>query len=232
MANISSIISLDAFVRRLLAKEEKDNDDYMRYMQIACDGLENLTTHDFDLEVTKVVAVDATTHTFSFPSDYVRYTALATPIDGRWWLFTRDQQIVPLTDDDGAAIVDSVVDVADYKFPTDFSSGGGWNKYNFREDRENRRFQLGGAIPEVTVLKYVSNGIDATGDINIPRYAARTLEYWIRKYIAEYDDQPEITIDRLNKQYDKARKEMRRIHRPTLQDIKDAIYETSGVVRR
>ena len=232
MANVSSIIALDAFVRRLLAKEGKDNDDYMRYMQIACEGLENMTVHDFELEVTKVVTVNATTNTFSYPSDYVRYVAIATPIEGRWWLFTRDDQIIPLKDDDGATVVDSLVDVADYKFPTDFSSGGGWNKYNFREDQENRRFQLGGATPDVVVLKYVSTGIDADGDINIPRYSARTLEYWVRKYIAEYDDQPESTIARLNAQYDKARREMRTVHRPTLQDLKDAIYATTGVIRR
>jgi len=232
MADISSIIALDAFVRRLLAKEDKDNDDYMRYMQMACDGLENMTTHDFSIEVTKVVTVDSTTNTFAYPSDYVRYTAIATPIDGRWWIFTRDKQIVPLEDDDGATITDSLPDVADYRMPSDFSSGGGYNRYNFREDRKNRLFQLGGATPDVVVLKYVSTGIDATGDINIPRYATRALEAWVRFCIADYDDYPESTILRLKKQYDERRKEMRRAHRPTLQDLKDAIWASTGVIRR
>lgn len=228
MANISSLISLDAFVRRLLGKENFTNDDYIRYMQIACDGLREFNEQHFDVEVTKVITVTTLTNTFSYPSDYVRYTMIGTPIDGRWWYYTRDHQMVPLNDDDGVAIQSSLPNVSDFQFPTDLSSGGGTNRYYFREDNKNRRFQVGGFTPDIIVLKYVSTGIDSTGDIQIPSYSTAALEAYVRLNVADYDDHAESTVSRLQKQYDNKVRSMRRVLRPTLEDLKDAVYATSS----
>ena len=232
MANISSLISMDAFVRRLLAKEGKDDQDYMRYMQIACDGLREFHTHDFSVEVTKVVTVNATTNTFAFPTDYVRYIFIATVIDGRWWTYTRDDEMAPLSDDDSVAIQSSLPNVATFNTLDSYGQAGGWNKYFFRPDHKNRRFQVGGFTPDIVILKYVSNGIDSTGDINIPSYALPALESYVRWNIADYDDHAESTILRLESQYIKARRKMRQVHRPTMQDIVDTIYASSGALMR
>jgi hypothetical protein len=227
MANKSSLTTLDALVRRLLAKEGKDNDDYFRYMQIACNGLEEFHIHDLDVEVTKVVTVNTSTNTFDYPTDYVRYTMIATPIDGRWWTFTRDNEMAPLTDDDGTTIT-SEVNVAEYKFPTDLSSGGGYNKYYFRDDVKNRRIQVGGFTPDVIVLKYVTNGIDSSGDINIPAHVRPALEAFVRWQMAEYDNPALSRIDWLERQYTKARRKMRSAQRPGLMDVIDAVRRGTG----
>jgi hypothetical protein len=232
MANISRLISLDAFVRRVLAKEGKDNDDYIRYMQIACDGIREFNIHHFDIEVTKVVTVDTTTNTFPYPSDYVRYTMIGTPIDGRWWVYTRDDTMAPLEDDDSTTVQDSLPNVAEYKFATDLSSGGGHNRYYFREDIANSRFQIGGLTADVVVLKYISNGIDSAGSINIPGYARAALESYVRWNIADYDDHAESTTLRLERQYKEAVKRMKIAQRPTLQDLKDTIYAASSQLLR
>lgn len=232
MANISSLISLDAFTKRLLGKENKTNDDYLRYMQIACDGIREFSIQHYDIEVTKVVTVDATTNTFAYPSDYVRYVMIGTPIDGRWWYYTRDQQMVPLQDDDGVDIQTSLPNVADYAYPSDMSSGGGANLYYFREDQVNRRIQVGGFTPSVIVLKYVSNGLDSGGDINIPDYATLALEAYVRLTLADYDDQPESTIFRLQRQYDNRIRSMKRAQRPTLRDLIDTVNATTSQLLR
>jgi len=227
MANISSLFSLDAIVRRLLGKEGKDNEDYLRYMQIAANGLEEFHIHDFNIEVTKVVTVSTDTNTFPYPSDYVRYTAIATPIDGRWWMFTRDDTMAPLADDDGTTITSSV-NIAEYRFPNDYSSGGGYNKYYFREDEKNRRIQISGFTPPLVVLKYVTNGIDSAGSINIPVYARAALEAYIRWQMAEYDNPALSRIEWLERQYTRERRKMRTAQRPTLTDLKDTIYRGLG----
>jgi hypothetical protein len=232
MANISSLIPLDGFVRRLLAIEDKDNDDYMRYMQIACEGLREFAIHDFDFEVTKVVTVDSDTNSFAYPSDYVKYSSIATPIDGRWWRYTLDQQMVPLKDDDGVDILDSLPNVAEFREPTDYSRGGGHNRYYFRPDEKNRRFQVGGFTPDIVVLKYVSNGIDADGDINIPDYAVRALQAFVRWNIAEYDNPALSRIDWLKARYNEERRNMRSVQRASLQDLIDAINASSGQTPR
>jgi len=232
MAYISSLIPLDAFVRRLLAKEGKDDDDYLRYMQIACDGLRDMHTHDFSVDVTKVVTVNSTTNTFSFPSDFVRYVWIATPIDGRWWKYTRDDEMVPLKDDDDTDILSSLPNITYYDYPTSYGEAGGYNKYLFKPDYENRRFQVSGDTPDIVVLKYISNGLDSAGDINIPDYAHLALEGYVRWKILDYDGGAESKIFRLKDQYTKSRRMMRAVRRPPLQDIRDTLYSTSGALRR
>lgn len=232
MANISSTISLDAFVRRVLAKEGVDNDNYMRYMQIACDGIRDMHIHDFSIEATKIVTVNATTNTFSFPTDYVRYIAIATPIDGRWWVYTRDDAMVPLKDDDAGSVLTSLPNIAESGIVSSLGDAGGKNKYYFKPDYKNRRFQVGGYTPDIVVLKYISNGIDSAGDINIQDYAALALESYVRWSIADYDGIAESKILRLERQYKERRRKMREVHRPTIQDIRDVIYATSGALGR
>ena len=232
MAEIDSLISLDAFVRRLLGKEGKDNDDYLRYLQIAIEGLRDMYIHDFEVEVVKVVSVNATTNTFPFPDDFVRYTAIATPIDGRWWVYTREDQMVPLTDDDGTTIVSSLTNLAGNEFASSLSTGGGTNKYYFKPDYRKRTFQVSGYTPDIVVLKYVTNGINSAGTINIPDYALLALEGYVRHALADYDNYAEGTIFRLEKQYKEKRRYMRRVHRPTLIDLKDVLYASTGALRR
>jgi len=232
MANISSLISLDAFVRRLLGKEGKDDEDYLRYMQIACDGLRDMYIHDFEVEVTKVVTVNSTTNTFSFPDDYVRYVAIATVIDGRWWVYTRDDEIAPLQDDDGSTIQSSLPNVAEYTVHDSLGKAGGYNRYLFTEDRKNRRIQVSGYTPDVVVLKYVTNGLDASGSINIPDHARTALEDYVRYKIDDYDGAPESHIGRKYAQYKESRRQMRRVYMPTLQDLVDTIYNSSGSLQR
>jgi len=232
MANISSLISLDAFVRRLLAKEGKDDDDYMRYMQIACDGLRDMHQHDFSVEATAVVTVNSTTNTFSFPTDFVRYIWVATPIDGRWWTYTRDDTMVPLEDDAGETIQSSLPNLANYEFSTSYGEAGGHNRYLFKPDYKNRRFQVSGDTPDIVVLKYVSNGIDSAGSINIPDYATLALEAYVRWSLSDYDGAAESKITRLYGQYVMARRKMRATRRPPLNDIRDTLYSSSGALRR
>lgn len=234
MANISSLIPLDAFVRRLLVKEGKDNDDYMRYMQIACAGLRDMHTHDFEVEVTKVVTVNASTNRFSFPSDFVKYKWIATPRDGRWWIYTKEQDLVPLTDDDDVpnTILTALPNIANTNIATSMSDGGGQNRYYFKPDYKNREFQVAGDTPTIVVLKYITNGLDSEGDINIPDYATLALEAYVRAEIADFDAIAESHVIRLKAQYEKKRKMMRKVHRPTLQELKDIIFETTGALRR
>jgi hypothetical protein len=232
MANISSLISLDSFVNRLLAKEGNDNEDYLRYMQIAAEGLREMYIHDFHSVATKIVTVNTTTNSFAFPTDFVKYIAIATPIDGRWWTYTRDDTMVPLNDDDSTAIQTSLPNVSDYHIADSLGQAGGWNKYYFTPDYKNRVIQVGGFTPDIVVLRYVSNGIDSTGSITVPDYAIPCLEAYVRYCIADFDQEAESRVERLKRRYDEQRRKMRQVQRPTLLDIIDSIYKSSGQLMR
>lgn len=232
MANISSSISLEAFVTRLLAKEGRDNDEYWRYKQIACDALRNMHIHDFNIEATTVVTVNSDTNTFDFPRDFVRYVFIATEIDGRWWRYTKEEGMVPLEDDDNVEIQSSLINIADYEPFDSYGRAGGSNKYYFKPDYKNQRFQVGGYTPNVVVLKYISNGIDPAGDITLPDYSLLAIEDYVRWKISDYNREAQSEIMRLERQYTNSRREMRKVRRPTIDDIKDAMYASSGALMR
>lgn len=228
MANRSSLITIDQLVRSLLFKEGKNNDDYLRYKQIVCDGLRNMHIHDFNVIATKVVSVDSTTKTFNYPDDYVRYESISTVSDGRWWTYTIDKRLVPLNDDTQTAIQSSMPNVATNAFADGLSDGGGYNHYYFKPDDKNRRMIVSGFDADVVVLRYVSNGLNTSGDVNVPDYAALALEAYVRWKISAYDKEP-VYIRRENENdYKQARLEMRKVNLPTADEIYDSIYKTTG----
>jgi hypothetical protein len=230
MANTSALISIDKFVRGLLFKENKNNDDYMRYLQISCDGLRDMHMHDFHVEVTQVVTVNATTNTFPYPNDYVAYESVATEHNGKWWLYTRNDGLVPLTDDSvpHVDIMTTMPNVATFDEGGTLSSGGGTNMYYFRPDDRNRRFIVSGFTPNVVVLKYISNGIDANGAIYIPDAAKTALETYVRWQLSEYDNEPISHRQRKEEIYTNSLKKMRLLNIPTVQEFYDIVLESSG----
>ena len=153
---------------------------------------------------------------------------IGTPIDGRWWYYTREDGMVPMNDDDGTEILADAVNIAEYKTPSDLGSGGGYNRYVFSEDQANRRIQVGGFTPDIVILKYVTNGIDSAGTINIPMYVQPALEAYVRWHLAEYDNPALSRIDWLERRFTKARRKMRTAQRPTLRDLIDTINRGSG----
>jgi hypothetical protein len=230
MANTSTLISIDKFVRGLLFKEGKTNDDYMRYLQITCDGIRDMHMHDFHIEVTKVVTVSSATNTFDYPADYIVYTSIATEHHGKWWLYTRNDGIVPLNDDTATpvAIQTTMQNVSLWDEPSTLSSGGGQNMYYFRPDDKNRRFIVSGFTPNVVVLRYISNGIDAAGDIFIPDQAKTTLENYLRWQLAEFNDEPLSRCQWKEGLYTASLKKMRLLNIPTVSEVYDIILESSG----
>ena len=228
MANIDTQLSIDKFVRQLLFKEGKNNDDYLRYKQVVCDGLRHMHIHDFNVEVTKVVTVDSTTKTFDYPDDYVRYTSVSTVFQGRWWTYTRDDKLVPLEDDDSTTIQSSIPNVTQTDLGVSLSDGGGKNLYYFKPDEANRRMLVGGFDADIVVLRYISNGLNTSGDVYIPDYAILTLEDFVRWKMSIYDRDPMSTRETNKKDFKLSRSEMRKVLLPTLSEIYDMIYKSSG----
>ena len=228
MANTSTQISIDKLVRQLLFKEGKNTDDYMRYKQVVCDGLRNMNIHDFNVEVSFVATVDSTTKRFSYPDDYVRYTSISTPYNGRWWTFTRDANIVPLTDDSSVEIQSSMPNIALNDFASSLSDGGGYNHYYFKEDDTNREFIVSGFDADKVVLRYISNGLNTSGEIYVPDYAALALESWTRWQMSIHNRDAISTREANRNDYKTFRLEMRKVLLPTLDEVYDIIYKSSG----
>lgn len=232
MAEISGLITLDQFVRDLLFKMEKPNDDYFRYFKIASDGLRHLFMHQLGYVTHTKLVVDTDTNTIDFPDDYVGYISLSVPNEGRKWTFTRDDSIIPTTsiDINGDEYLDSDdgegVNLGEEVSYSGYGARGGVNDYYFSVDHKNRRFIISGLTADFVILTYVSTGINATTATYIPRVAEEALEDFIAWKDAIYrDDQSQLVKEQ---RFNQSIRRLRKFNAPSIPEIRDAIMRSSN----
>lgn len=233
MAEISGILSLDKFVRKMLVKMARTQDDYLRYLMIAQDGLRHLFMHKLGYITNTRLTVDTDTNTADFPADYVGYVSLSVPDDGRMWTLTRDDSLIATTTTvDESETLDfnygEGVDLDEELIPLGYGARGGFSDTYFSVDLKQRRFIIAGIIPAFIILRYVSSGINTDAETYIPLEAEESLESYVRWKCSEYEEQPRPIITEKKKAFESAVRRMNRLHAPTLFEIKDAIYATSN----
>ncbi len=77
-------ITIDEVVRNLLITEGKDTEhDYMRYHQLALNGLKELSFDVLQEIRTAKIEINPNTHSIELPLDYVNYTKIGLCSDGR-----------------------------------------------------------------------------------------------------------------------------------------------------
>ena len=92
MAEVSGLTTVDKLIRKLLFKKGKGNEDYLQYLAIITDGVQDLNFHY--LGSVKSEAIEVVDDSISFPFDYVNYVSLSVDDGkGRMWTFTRDDKI-------------------------------------------------------------------------------------------------------------------------------------------
>lgn len=97
MAEVSGLTTVDKLVRKLLFTKGRGNEDYLQYLAIISDGVQDLNFHHLGLVKSSVVGVS--NGAVAYPYDYVNYVSLSVDNGrGRMWTFTRDDKILPLTE--------------------------------------------------------------------------------------------------------------------------------------
>jgi len=233
MAEIDGTITLNKFVKKLLFKMGKNHDEYLRILQIVNDGLRHLFSVSLGYITWSKLTVDTDTNTIDFPDDYVHYISLNIADDGRLWSLTREDSLVPTTstNDDGEYLDEDDgegVDLGEEVVPIGYGTRGGYNDYYFREDRKNRRFIINGITTTSVVLAYISSGINTDSSTSIPIYAEEPLEYYVLWKIAEYSDAKQVDIYAKRQSFNNALRRMKKLLAPSLQEMKDALYESSN----
>lgn len=233
MAEISGLLSLDKFVRKVMFKMKKENDNYFRYLMIAQDGLRHLFMHKLGYFTHVKLTVDSDTNTIDFPTDYVHYVSLSIPDDGRMWTLTRDDSLVPTTstDDDGEYLDDDYgegYDLSEEYVPLGYGARGGYNDTYYTIDHKNRRFIIAGVSPSHVILTYISSGINDGSETYMPLYAEMPLEKFMLWQLSEYDSENRMITAEKKRAYESAIRQMRKLLAPTLDEIMDAIARTTN----
>jgi len=186
--------------------------DYYYYMQLAIEGFTELSLWHLDsLEVIYLTMNEA--KIVYLPPDFVDYTKIGVPINGKLRVLTRhDNILLPRTfygsviggefvadDNFGEEVGNADSDVSTGQtalvfFSDHFRGGqfvaglfgmsGGIDEAYYRVDRENRTIAFSGTVPRSQiVLEYISSGVKTDGSTMIPREAVPAL----RSYIAWVD---------------------------------------------
>ena len=234
MAEIDGTMTVNAFVKKFLFKLGKNDDEYLRYLQIALDGLRHLYMHKLGYIESSKETVDTDTNTVDFPDDYVGFISLSVPVDGRMFTLTRDDSIVPTTSTDiaGDEYLDSDdgegVDLSEEYVPLGYGARGGYNDWYYTIDHKQSRFIISGRSADHVILRYVSSGINATSATSIPLYLEEVLECYIRWMVSDYDDEHRGIVGDKKQAYNAALRRMVKFNAPAIYEIKDAIMSTAS----
>lgn len=176
---------------------------YKRLVQIALEGFTDM--HLFHLDNLEVVYLHmSVAKTCQLPADFVDYTKIGIPINGKLRVITKhDKLLLPRLFDTGEAVgntdagdsegVSNCIFFSDHFRNGQFIGGlfglsGGIDQAYYRVDKENRQIVFSGSTPRSEiVLEYLSSGIRTDGSSLVPREAVTPLRTYVLWQMVEND---------------------------------------------
>jgi hypothetical protein len=234
MAEVSGVITVNKFVAKMLFKSGKNDDEHLRYLQIALDGLKQLFLQKVGYITNTKATIDTDTNTVDLPDDFMGLISLSIPDSGRMWTLTRDDSLIPTTSldinsdeyldtDDGEG-----VDLSEEYVPIGYGARGGYNDWYYTLDLKKRRIIVSGRSVSHVIIRYVSSGINATEATEIPLSLEPVLEAWLFYKISEYNDEHRGIVGDKYQAYNRELRKFMKQGAPALYEIKDAIMSTAS----
>lgn len=179
-------------------------------------------------------------NTVNYPEDAMRIIDLSVLVNGEYFPFTRADNIADVSDPlDKARNTSRGEDVTLEREPSYGYGMKGVNlEYYYKDDKDKRRLVLSRvsldklmfADRAEVLVRYVSEGITDLNTANIAKDAANLLmAYVVYKLVASRPDKynnPYIAFKK--EEYVEQLKMYRALNMPSLQELSDMIYETSG----
>ncbi len=199
---ISGIVTVNYVVMSILNRlRDYSMRSYAYIAQLVIEGYGELSL--WHLDTVEVVYLRmSSAKVVDLPTDYVDYTKIAIPVNGKYKVLTKkDNILLPRTFADGAPVGNADDDNAgagSVFFVDHFRNGqfvaglyglpGGLDNAYYRVDRENRQIVFSGSIPRSEiVLEYVSSGIKLSGQTSIPRETLPSLRAYVFWNMIEQD---------------------------------------------
>jgi hypothetical protein len=221
---------------------------YKRMCQICIEGFsEDMAMFHIGNSLEVVYLHMSVAKTVNLPADFIDYTKIGYPINGKLKVITKhDQLLLPrVFDDTGVAIGNTTTTTADSSmnpifFSDHFRNGiwvgglygmpGGVDDAYYRIDMERRQIIFGGSTPRSEiVLEYISTGLKPAGGSLIPRECVAPLRNYILWQRVEND--PRVAMNekqRRKGEYEESVEAMRSFKNAfTKDEYLQMIYSTS-----
>jgi len=198
---IQGTVNINYIVASILNRLRDYSTRHWTYLaQLVIEGMTELSIWHLDtIEVVYLRMSEA--KIVNLPADYVDYTKIGFPLNGKLRVITNDNRaLLPRTFADGEAVgnSDEGTNTEGIYFVDHFRNGqfvggmyglpGGTDELYYRIDRENRQIIFSGSSARTDiVLEYVSSGIKLSGQTSIPREAVPSLRAYVMWVMAEPD---------------------------------------------
>lgn len=231
MADLNGLVTIDNIVKQAQLLGNYDDSYYMKFSQIAINGLIDFNLFHIPNAVNTVKIEMNDRNYISLPSDYVSFIAIGIPYKGRLFTFTRDHKLVRtisiengvetlvLSEGEGAIIDNGLLD--------GYGARGAKNQYYYDIDLKNRRIIING-IPRAEVqLQYISSGIHYDSTTYIPISAKNALVAYILFKYSLHDKTLNNNHRQLIKEdYISELNKLDSLNWPTIDELRDLFYST------
>lgn len=154
-----------------------------RYLQIAANGLTQLSLYHLSKYKQAWINVSDSLGTVAWPGDLVKWLSIGINIGGEYWTFTRDDSIIipegTVSGQDSLNSDRGENTVVDRNKSAAYGTRGGLNSNYFTVDEDNRRFVINGVDRDQVLVKYLSTGVNMSGASIVPIQAVQALKDFI-----------------------------------------------------
>jgi hypothetical protein len=196
MADTSALLTVEGVTTRYLLKYKKPSEDYILYLEHACNCIRDFSLYHGNELTTEKVTVNANKW-ITMPSAMIGFNDLCVDWQGEWYSFTEKRAIVNTTtftglvegrdDEQGEGV--SISQPESYGY----GAHGAVNEFNYTLDWKARRIYVDGISSDTAVLFYTSSGVTVDGttyvsDLLTPVIDAYLLwkeTYWLIEFVRE-----------------------------------------------
>jgi hypothetical protein len=238
MADTSGWITIKNMVKEILFETDRDDRYYKKYMHHVINGVRELNKFHYDnVKTTKVTCNSI--GVIDMPSDFVKEVNLAYNYQGVMISLTRRDDMVRTTttvDDVETLDLDAGEGVnLDTGENYSYATVGGKNDYYYTVDERNTRFIVRNSPTRTLFLQYISSGIDLTlgNSTLIPVRIKEALKFYVLykdALVSDYGDKKSFLV--FKNEYNEEVSKLKFLELPTMDELRDVLYETYAPVRR
>jgi hypothetical protein len=236
--DINSRMTLDAIVHETLLsipESQRSIDQKRRFLNFAIKGMRYLSLCVFKNSKRVVKVEPDSNNRIDFPADMEEFLALGVPVNGKIWLLTRNNDIIPTKTVVG---IDESLDSTDGEgvdLPTEqlesFTAKGGINYQGYYTlDYRNEEIIINATSRDELLLIYISSGVSLSETTYVPAKYVPAITAYILWRDVQYDRSvPAIFRKEAEQALKDEIKIIKRIEMNTLQEYYDAWVSKSMV---
>jgi hypothetical protein len=233
----TALVSIEQIVTRYLLKYKLSTEDYVLYVEHCADCIQDFNIYDGQFVVTQKLTMDNTLKFVDLPEDFLFFVDLVTPMHGQWWSFTEKDRIINTTTFtdavEGRDSTQGEGQIIDQNRVTSYGAKGGWNKFKYTLDLAARRIYFDAEITDYVVLMYISSGIRASEETEVPSFMIPMIDDYMRWKSSYWLPTIMNQRDSLYMDYWRSKNKIRqRIASLSVEQWKDLIYSTSTMTPR